>query len=79
LLFALAKVSKVKNQPFCDPFMKIWQAEVVETGGQPGSVLSADKTGIMVGCGQSALRILELQRDGGKRPPAGAFLAGFPL
>jgi methionyl-tRNA formyltransferase len=59
--------------------LKIWKAEVVENSGQTGTVLSADKTGIVVGCGQNALRILELQREGGKRLPAEQFLMGFPL
>jgi methionyl-tRNA formyltransferase len=59
--------------------LKIWRAEVVEKSGQAGEILSADKTGIVVGCGQGALRILELQREGGKRLAVEAFLAGFPL
>ena len=59
--------------------LKIWKAEVIETNGPPGTVLSAGKTGIVVGCGQGALRILELQREGGKRLGAEAFLAGFSL
>ncbi len=59
--------------------LKIWRAEVVGKSGQAGEILSADKTGIVVGCGQGALRILELQREGGKRLAAEAFLAGFPL
>jgi len=59
--------------------LKIWKAGVVENHGPTGIVLSADKTGIIVGCGQGALRILELQREGGKRLTAEQFLAGFPL
>ena len=59
--------------------LKIWKAEVVEKPCAVGAVLSADKTGIVVGCGENALRILELQREGGKRLPAAQFLAGFPL
>jgi methionyl-tRNA formyltransferase len=59
--------------------VKIWKAEVVEISGPAGTVLSADKTGIVVGCGQNALRILELQREGGRRLTADQFLAGFPL
>ena len=59
--------------------LKIWKAEVVEKSGAAGTILSADKTGIIVGCGQNALRILELQREGGKRVTAGQFLPGFPL
>jgi len=38
-----------------------------------------DKGGILVGCGRDALRILELQREGGRRLPTDQFLAGFPL
>jgi methionyl-tRNA formyltransferase len=59
--------------------LKIWKAEVAEKTGAMGTILSADKTGIVVGCGQDALRILELQREGGKRMSAEHFLAGFPL
>ena len=59
--------------------LKIWKAEVVEKSGPAGDVLSADKTGIVVGCGHDALRILELQREGGKRMTAEQFLAGYPL
>jgi len=61
------------------PLLKIWKAEVVGQPGPAGVVLSADKTGIVVGCGQGALRVLELQREGGKRLAAEHFLAGFPI
>jgi len=46
---------------------------------KPGKILSADKSGIVVACGQNALRILELQREGGRRMSAAEFLAGHPL
>jgi methionyl-tRNA formyltransferase len=59
--------------------LKIWKAEVAEKSGAWGIVLSADKTGIVVGCGENTLRILELQREGGKRISAEQFLAGSPL
>ncbi len=60
--------------------LKIWKAEVVEASERrPGEILSADKTGIVVGCGQYALRILELQREGGRRLTAAEFLAGHPM
>jgi methionyl-tRNA formyltransferase len=41
--------------------------------------VSADKTGIVVACGQNSLRILELQREGGRRINAAEFLAGHQL
>jgi methionyl-tRNA formyltransferase len=59
--------------------LKIWKAEVVSQSGEAGKVLSADKSGIVVACGQSALRILELQREGGRRMNVTKFLAGHPL
>jgi len=59
--------------------LKIWKVEVIEHAGRAGEVLSADKAGIVVGCGQDMLRILELQREGGKRLTAEQFLAGFSL
>jgi methionyl-tRNA formyltransferase len=59
--------------------LKIWRAETVGQSGSTGEILSADKTGIVVGCGENALRILELQRDGGRRLNAAEFLAGHAL
>ena len=59
--------------------LKIWQAEVVDYTGPPSEVLQADKAGIVVGCGHDALRILILQREGGRRLQAHEFLAGHPL
>jgi len=59
--------------------LKFWQAEHIERSGPPGEVLQADNDGILVGCGQGALRILVLQREGGRRLTAQEFLAGHPL
>jgi methionyl-tRNA formyltransferase len=60
--------------------LKIWQAEVVEDlSGEPGKILQADKSGIVVACGENALCILHLQREGGRRMNAQEFLAGNPI
>lgn len=59
--------------------LKIWQAEVVSQNGAAGTVLGADKHGIVIGCGENALRVLSLQREGGRRMTAPEFLAGHPL
>jgi methionyl-tRNA formyltransferase len=59
--------------------LKIWKLEVLERSGRAGEVLSADKNGIVVACGQDSVRILELQREGGKRLTTEQFLAGFPI
>ena len=73
-----------------------WPAATAEFGGvrckvystaveslpaeEPGTVLAADKAGIVVACGDgTALRILELQPDGKRRMKAADFLLGHPL
>lgn len=46
----------------------------------PGVIVSADKQGIDIACGDGqVLRVLELQAPGGKRMSAAAYLAGHPL
>jgi len=59
--------------------LKIWDAAVVNLRGAPGQVLLADKSGIVVGCAQQSLRIISLQREGGRRMSASDFIAGHPL
>jgi len=60
--------------------LKISEAKVdQDQSGSPGEILSADKTGIVVACANQALRILSLQREGGRRLSAQEFLAGNSL
>jgi len=59
--------------------LKVWQAQVIEASGPPGQILQADKTGLVIACGRQALRILSLQREGGRRLSAPEFLAGHAL
>jgi methionyl-tRNA formyltransferase len=62
--------------------VKIWgaQPEAGAADAPPGKVLAADaQHGIVVACGEGALRLTELQKPGGKRLPAAEFLKGFPL
>ena len=47
--------------------------------GRPGHVLEASRDGIVVACGDHAIRLLEVQQEGGRRMAAGDFLAGHPL
>lgn len=56
--------------------VKIYQAEVVELTGQPGSVLASDKTGITIATGKEALKITQLQPQGKKPMSAQDFLNG---
>ena len=57
------------------------QHSEISIGSNPdaGEVLQADKTGIVIGCGRDALRILALQLEGGRRLTAQSFLTGHPL
>jgi methionyl-tRNA formyltransferase len=60
--------------------LKIWSAAPLGmAGGRPGQILQVDKESVVVGCGEGALRILMMQREGGKRLAAREFLAGHPL
>ncbi|MEI8290445.1 MAG: methionyl-tRNA formyltransferase [Verrucomicrobiota bacterium] len=59
--------------------LKIWKAEIAGQSGKAGVVLTADKHGLIVGCGCLSLRIQELQREGGKRLTTEHFLAGYPI
>ena len=64
-----------------DEVIKLWSAtpETYTGNAQPGTVLAADAEGVLVACGQGALRLTQLQRSGGKRLAAADFLRGFTL
>ena len=49
------------------------------TGIEPGCVIQTEVNAIVVGCGDGALRIIRLQKEGSKRLSAAEFLAGTPL
>ena len=60
--------------------IKIWAAEPASgSPGPAGRIVSADGNGLLVACGRGALRVRELQRAGGRRLSAAAFLAGHPV
>lgn len=63
--------------------VKIWGARVELRPGddacEPGIILEVDASGVLVACGAGALRLTHLQRSGGKRMPASAFLQGCSL
>ena len=51
-----------------------------DTAAVPGKILAAGKNGIDIACGDGkALRILELQAEGGKRMTAANYLCGHPV
>jgi methionyl-tRNA formyltransferase len=59
--------------------LKILDAVPGPGAGTPGTVLSADASGLTVAAGSGALQILRLQAAGGKALSAADFLRGIPL
>ena len=58
-----------------DEAIKCWKAEAKNSNAKPGHIISADKRGIEVACGEGSLVILELQRPGKNKISAGEFCA----
>jgi methionyl-tRNA formyltransferase len=59
--------------------IKLWRASCEARGGAPGTVLESGPAGVLVACGDGALRVSELQRAGGKRLRTEEFLRGCPI
>ena len=61
--------------------IKIWAAVPAEAqgGGTPGMIVDVSAEGVVVACGEGALRLTQLQKPGGKRLPVREFLAGAAL
>ncbi len=60
--------------------VKVWSAEPVSaTGLAPGELAADAGHGIVAGCGAGALRLIELQKAGGRRMSAAAFFRGRAL
>jgi len=56
--------------------LKIWRAKPVAEKGKAGSVLRVGKDSFVIGCGDNALEVFEVQLEGKKRMSAGDFLKG---
>ena len=54
-----------------------WRGVVVPGGGTPGTIVAADGAAVIVACGEGRLALTELQRAGGRRMAADAFLRGW--
>jgi len=65
--------------PGINELVKVWDARALtsDPGSAVGSVLSATPQGIDIATGDGVLRLLELQRAGGKRQPAAVFIQGY--
>ncbi|HMM56021.1 MAG: methionyl-tRNA formyltransferase [Xanthomonadales bacterium PRO7] len=59
--------------------VRVWAAQALAgTGMSPGAIVAAGKQGIDVACGEGALRILRLQRAGGRVVSAADYLNARP-
>jgi len=59
--------------------LKVKELTVTSGRGGPGEVLSADREGIVVACGEGAVRLLVVQPPGKRAVSAGDFVNGYPL
>ncbi len=64
--------------------LKVWSAEPVSAAcgsadAEPGTIVDVSPDGVLVACGEGALRLTQLQKPGGKRLSAREFLAGAAL
>ncbi|NGX41779.1 MAG: Methionyl-tRNA formyltransferase [Chlamydiae bacterium] len=60
--------------------VKIWSTRIVsDVSDTPGKILSCDAEGMIVSCGEGAVRILELQLEGKKSMPPGELQRGTPI
>lgn len=57
--------------------LKVHTASLAQGEGLPGQVLDPD--GPVIACGQGAIRLVEVQYEGGRRMDARAFFRGHPL
>lgn len=60
--------------------IKVWSADpVAEIQGAPGSIVGAPGEELLVACGSGALRLLTVQRPGGRKMSAAEFWRGSAL
>jgi len=62
--------------------IKVWSAAPVDAPGNSaaaGTIMAVSAEGVVVACGEGALRLTQLQKPGGKRLPVREFLAGATL
>jgi methionyl-tRNA formyltransferase len=61
--------------------IKLWAAVPIDeqANGAPGTITDVSPEGVVVACGEGALRLTQLQKPGGKRLPVREFLAGSTL
>ncbi|HET7231182.1 MAG TPA: methionyl-tRNA formyltransferase [Longimicrobium sp.] len=56
--------------------VKLFRPRIEERSGEPGTVLDADESGVLIACGSGSLRITEVQPPGKRRMAAGEWVRG---
>lgn len=66
---------------YTDKRLQLFAPEIVhqDSSAEPGTLLAADKRGLLIATGRDCLLVREVQPEGKKRMPVEAFLCGFPL
>lgn len=65
---------------FGDGRLKLHRVQVTDDRGQPGEIVVADpKQGLVIACGEGAVRVLEMQMPGGKPMHPKDYLRGHPM
>lgn len=66
--------------PGCEAPIKVWAAQAMPAvkALEPGTIVAASEAGLDVATSDGVLRILQVQKPGGKRQDIGAFLRGSP-
>ncbi len=59
--------------------LKVWRAGRADGAGDAGTVLQCDRNGVIVACGDGAIRLLELQVPGKRRVTAAEFAGQLDL
>jgi methionyl-tRNA formyltransferase len=57
--------------------LKVFSARAEEGRGEPGTVLQADKRGLLVAAGEGAVRLIEVAPAGRKRMTGAEFVRGY--
>ena len=60
--------------------LRVWSAMPIDTASRaaPGSIVAANRNGLDIACGDGALRLLEVQRAGGRRISIADYLNARP-
>jgi len=81
------KIRAFNPWPICQTYhagqtrIRLWQANHInkQHSATPGEIIDIDESGIIVACGENALQLSVLQKDGGKPLPHKHFLNGHSI